>query len=137
MSDKVLHVGEDDWQTQVLDSDMPVVVDFWASWCPPCVHEMPSMQNLKQRLNDKQFTILAVNMAEDEKTVQSFLQDKVKVDFTILMDRDGKALQDWKVVAFPTSYVIGKQGRIRYALFGAIDWESEDVVNKLEKLISE
>ncbi len=111
-----------------------VLVNFWATWCPPCVHEMPSMQRLKEKMAGKPFAILAVDMAESEADVKKFLT-KVKVDFTILMDRDGKALQRWKVFAFPTSFLIGPDGKISHALFGALEWDSEEVMRIIEGLL--
>ena len=114
-----------------------VLVNFWASWCPPCVHEMPSMQKLQHRFAAKGFTILGVNMAEDEKTVQHFLKAKVDVQFPILFDKDGAALKRWGVFAFPTSYVIDKKGNIRYAIFGGVDWEQKSIVNKIARLLKE
>jgi len=114
-----------------------VLVNFWASWCPPCVHEMPSMQRLQNRFFAKGFTILGVNMAEDEKTVRHFLKTKVDVQFPILFDKQGTALKRWGVFAFPTSYVIDKKGKIRYAIFGGVDWEKESILNKITHLLNE
>ena len=122
------------------DKGKVLLVNFWASWCPPCVHEMPSMQALDNHLNkitkDK-FKILAVNMAEDTKTINTFLKTKVSVNFNILLDTDGTALKQWKIFAFPTSFIIDKSGKIRYAIYGGIDWLDNDVVNKIKQLINE
>ena len=112
-----------------------VLVNFWASWCPPCVHEMPSMQRLKEKMAGKPFVIFGVNMAEPENEVRDFLATKVKVDFPILMDRDGAALKAWKVFVFPTSFAIGPDGTIRYGLYGELEWDTEQVIRILEGTI--
>ena len=113
-----------------------LLVNFWATWCPPCVHEMPSMQRLADRWRDKPFLIVAVNMGEDAKTVRAFAA-KLKVDFPIWLDRDGAALKRWKVFAFPTSFVLDRSGKIRYALYGALDWETPETMAKIEALFAE
>jgi thiol-disulfide isomerase/thioredoxin len=111
-----------------------VLVNFWASWCPPCVREMPSMQRLKEKLADRPFTILAVNMAEPDKDVRVFLK-RVSVDFPVLMDRDGVALKRWKVFVFPTSFVLDPAGRIRLGVFGEVEWDSPEVLEQIYGLL--
>ncbi len=111
-----------------------VLVNFWATWCPPCVREMPSMQRLKEKMAGKPFAVLALNMGEDEKTVRAFLK-KLPVDFTILMDRDGAALKAWKIFVFPTSFVLGPDGMIHYGLYGELEWDTEEAVRVMESLL--
>lgn len=114
-----------------------VLLNFWAAWCPPCREEMPSMWHLQDEFRGQAFRIVAVNMGETDAEVNAFLPDKMKRDFVVLMDRDGAALKRWKVFAFPTSFVIDKQGRIRYSLFGATEWDSWDNKQLIKKLLAE
>ncbi len=113
-----------------------VLVNFWATWCPPCRAEMPSMQRLKQALAGKPFEILAVDMAESPAQIQTFIQQmKPPIDFTILQDKDGKALKDWKVFVFPTSFIIDATGKLRYSLLGSTEWDEAATVAKIEALM--
>jgi thiol-disulfide isomerase/thioredoxin len=112
-----------------------VLVNFWASWCPPCVHEMPSMQRLREKLKGQPFEILAVNMGENDHEVREFLANKVKVNFPMAMDRDGSVLRQWRVFVFPTSYVIDPEGRIRLGAFGELEWDSPEVIGQIRNLL--
>jgi peroxiredoxin len=76
-------------------------------------------------------------MAEPAATVQDFVRNRVQVHFPVLLDRDGAVLQRWQVFAFPTSFVLGPEGRIRYALFGATEWDNAALLRKLEALLAE
>jgi thiol-disulfide isomerase/thioredoxin len=111
-----------------------VLVNFWASWCPPCVREMPSMQRLQEKLAGRPFRVLAVNMGETEAEIAAFLR-RMKVDFPVLLDRSGEALKRWKVFVFPTSFVLDPAGQIRYGVFGEIEWDSAEVVRLIEELM--
>ena len=106
----------DDYQGQV------VLLNFWATWCPPCLIEMPSMQRLQAALAETGFTILAVNVKESREKAWRF-QRLLDVDFTVLLDKTGQAAEDWDVAVYPTSYLIDKTGQIRYVAYGALDWD--------------
>jgi peroxiredoxin len=111
-----------------------VMVQFWATYCAPCVKEMPSMQRLQARLAGKPFKILAVNMGESEAEVRAFLK-KVNVDFTILMDVEGAALSAWKVFVAPSTFILDPDGRIRYTLQGGAEWDAPEYVDTITALM--
>lgn len=113
-----------------------VLVNFWAVWCPPCRKEMPSMNRLMAKLGGEPFTILGVNEGETPDEILAFL-NQVPVGFPILLDSQGTFLKSWKVFAFPTSYVVDKQGRLRLGLFGSIEWDSPEVLAQVKKLLAE
>ena len=115
---------------------MVVLVNFWAPWCLPCRKEMPSMARLADRLAGRPFTLLGVNVGETPEEIRAFLK-QVPVNFPIVLDSEGASLKAWNVFAFPTSYVLDKQGRIRLGLFGSIEWDSPEAVARLEALLAE
>jgi len=125
--------GEIDLQTL---KGKVVLVNFWATWCPPCVEEIPSLQRLYQARRAQGLEILAVDVGEPPEKMREFLADK-PIDFPVLMDVDGKALKTWGVHAFPTTLVLDRSHRIRYAVFGAFDWSSEEVLRTLQPLLED
>ena len=115
-----------------------VLVNFWATWCPPCRREMPSMQRLYQSLPHERFEILAVNVGEDDGTVFAFTGTlEPSPAFPLLLDRDGKAMRKWPVKGMPTSFVVDKTGRVALRAVGGRDFDSPAVAAQLQALIDE
>ena len=110
-----------------------VLVQFWATYCGPCRKEMPSMNKMMTKMGDTPFKILAVDMGESEEEVKSFVNE-VKPEFTILMDEEGKSIEDWRVFAAPSNFIIGPDGNIKYTLFGGVEWDSDELIEKLKAL---
>ena len=111
-----------------------VLVNFWATWCEPCVEEMPSLQRLRERLAQRPFEILAVNHQEGRPRIRAFL-DKVPVAFPIVRDTDGGVARAWKVRIFPSSFVVDSKSNVRLQLIGSIDWSTAAVMTQLEPLL--
>jgi len=110
-----------------------VLVQFWATYCPPCRKEMPSMNRLVEKMGDTPFVILAVNMGESQQEVDAFVKE-VGPEFPILLDSEGESIGAWKVFAAPSNFVIGPQGKIRYTLFGGVEWDEAEIVSTLKEL---
>ncbi|MFO7594090.1 MAG: TlpA disulfide reductase family protein, partial [Pseudomonadota bacterium] len=109
--------------------------NFWATYCGPCIKEMPSMQRLKEKLGDKPFAILAVDMAEEKSTVEAFLKKHdIEVNFPILLNPEGDVVEQWMITAVPTTFIVDPKGKIRYALFGGIEWDKPDVIETINGL---
>jgi thiol-disulfide isomerase/thioredoxin len=112
-----------------------VVVNFWATWCPPCRREMPSLERLRQRLADKGLAAVAVDVGEDADTVFSFTgQLEPAPAFPLLLDKDSAAMQRWKVKGLPTTFVVDGEGRVIYRAVGGREFDHEAIVTQLESL---
>lgn len=113
-----------------------VMLNFWATYCGPCIKEMPSMQRLKEKMAGKPFVILAVNMAEEPADVEAFLsKHKIKIDFPLLLDPEGEVVEQWMISAVPTTFILDPTGKIRYALYGGLEWDSDEVIRTLNGLL--
>lgn len=112
-----------------------VIVSFWASWCRPCLEEMPSLVKLKQNNSDN-LEILAVNIRENKETIQRFTK-AMNINFPILQDTDSTTVKDWKVYVYPSNFIIDKMGKLRFAATGAMDWQDQSITQLLAKLIRE
>ncbi|MBG9590718.1 TlpA disulfide reductase family protein [Cytobacillus firmus] len=111
-----------------------VLLNFWASWCPPCRAEMPHMEKLYKKYKDKKFDILAVNLTNTEKNngdAEKFVKE-LGLTFTIPMDVKGTVGADYNIMAYPTSYFIDSDGVIREKVLGALNEEyMEKEIKKL------
>jgi peroxiredoxin len=110
------------------------VVNFWASWCAPCVAEIPSLNRLREQMQGLPFELISINYAESPVKIREFMQ-KVSVQFPVLIDPKGKVAQQWNVIAFPSTFVIGADGQIQYGVNAAIHWDTPEVVNSLKALV--
>jgi thiol-disulfide isomerase/thioredoxin len=111
-----------------------VLVNFWATWCEPCRAEMPSIDRLRSSLKGKPFQVLAVNLAEPLSRIEKFV-DSMPLGFPLLRDRDGAAGKAWKAKLLPASFLIGRDGRIRYVAYGELDWSSDSVRARVAELL--
>ena len=115
-----------------------VLLNFWATWCPPCIREMPSMERLHQEINAKDFKVIAINQMEEIDDVFAFTgQLEVDPTFEILFDETSKVSRDYAVKGLPTTYLIDKQGNIRYRAIGGREFNHPDVIKIINQLIDE
>jgi thiol-disulfide isomerase/thioredoxin len=111
-----------------------VLVNFWASWCEPCIAEMPSLQRLRERLGAERFEVLAVNFREGPARIDAFVK-KAGIAFPVVRDTDGAVARAWGARVFPSSYLVDREGRIRYVLTGEVDWTSPELVSTITALL--
>ena len=110
------------------------VINFWATWCRPCREEIPSLNRLRKTMHGKPFQLISINYAENADTVKAFLK-QVKVEYPVLLDSKGETSAKWKVIAYPSTFVIGSDGKIHYGVNAAIEWDAPGVIRLLEGLM--
>jgi len=114
-----------------------VLLNFWASWCPPCRAEMPSMENLHRTMGDEDFVIIAVSIDGGGINKVSEFAVQNGYTFEILHDKDQVVADPYGVEAIPTSYIIDKTGAIVEISRGAEDWSSEKRLSQFRELMTE
>lgn len=125
--------------TEVMLSDYRgkwVFLNFWATWCQPCVWEMPAMEKLYQKFKNRNFTMLAVSIDQgDPQKVRKFAT-KYKLTFEIFHNPRGDVAAAFDVTGLPTTYLINPIGQMTLLASGARDWTDEKVIDYLTKLMS-
>jgi cytochrome c biogenesis protein CcmG/thiol:disulfide interchange protein DsbE len=112
-----------------------VVLNFWATWCPPCIEEMPSLVEMQQRMKAKGVTVLAVSIDVDANAYREFLKQH-GVNLLTVRDPDQKAPSLYGTSKWPETYIIDRNGMVRRKFIGAVDWTDPEVIEYLGKLSS-
>jgi cytochrome c biogenesis protein CcmG, thiol:disulfide interchange protein DsbE len=112
-----------------------VVLDFWASWCPPCVEEAPSLNALQQRIAGRGGVVLAISQDEDPQAYQRFLAEQ-HVNFPTDRDPTKKVPSTYGTAIIPEAYLISRDGRIARKIVGGQDWSSPELMSAIDTLLS-
>jgi len=113
-----------------------VFLNFWATWCGPCRSEMPSMEAVYQRLKNRGFEVLAVNLGESKDKVSGFISE-YKLNFPTVLDERQITGSQYNVRAIPTTYIIDRRGLIIARLVGSINWNTPKIIAALEAVLQE
>lgn len=110
-----------------------VVLNFWASWCRPCVSEMPALEKAWKTLRADQVQVVGIAVNETSADIRRFLQ-KQSVSFPLLPDDDATVTGEWRVIGLPTTYVLNQQGEVASRFVGPYEWDSPDSLEYLRLL---
>jgi peroxiredoxin len=112
-----------------------VLVNIWATWCPPCVKEMPSMEKLYRKFKGENFEILAVSLDEPGPKAVAPFMEKTRLTFPALIDSKGAIKPVYRITGIPESFIIDKQGLLIKKIVGPIDWAAPQVFRFFNSLI--
>jgi len=114
-----------------------VLVNFWATWCAPCLEEMPSIERLRRSFDARRFSVLAVNVGQGPRVAAEFAEKLGLNGFNVLLDREMKVSKAWGARVLPATFIVDPDGKVRYSHFGALDWSRPDIRALIGKLIVE
>lgn len=107
-----------------------VIINFWATWCPPCRYEMPSMERAWKKIKDKGVVILAINVGENEDKIFDFTGD-YPMSFPVLMDIKGTVIKKYPVIGMPTTYIVSPDGIVTHRAVGSREWDNPALLKKI------
>lgn len=113
------------------------VVNFWASWCPPCVKEMPAFERLQQQLGDENLQVIAINVGESALQVRDFLETfEIQLSFPVWMDPDWQGFRTFELQGLPTTLVMSPSGEVLEVVVGERHWDQPEMTDPLRRLLS-
>ena len=113
-----------------------VLLDFWASWCPPCLEEAASLNQLQQDISQRGGVILAISEDEDQAAYEKFIQDN-HVNFPTYRDPTKKIKESYGTVMIPEAYLIDRQGKIARKIVGGQNWQSPEIMGSIDTLLNQ
>jgi cytochrome c biogenesis protein CcmG, thiol:disulfide interchange protein DsbE len=113
-----------------------VVLNFWASWCPPCVEETPALNRLQKYIESRNGVVLGVSVDEDAAAYQKFLKDQ-NVDFPTYRDPSRKTPLDYGTSMYPETYIIDRQGKIARKVIGPQQWDSPEMLAYFDAILGQ
>jgi peroxiredoxin len=111
-----------------------VLINFWATWCPPCKAEMPSMNRLYNEIRNRGFEVVAISTDNSLSTIKDFLA-RNRIDFPVLFDETKSVTRQYHVFSMPTTFLIDRSGMIAEKFYGEEDWTDAVIRKKIEKLL--
>jgi peroxiredoxin len=113
-----------------------VLINFWATWCPPCREEMPSMQKLYSILPNDTFKMLAI-LNKDDPALADIVVEKLGLTIPVLDDQINGVGPKYGLTGLPETFIVDKQGVVREKFFGAVQWDSPEMIQKLKNYINQ
>ena len=107
-----------------------IVINYWATWCAPCIKEMPSLKRAEKILNDYGYTFLLVS----DETISKISRFKKEMNFDFNFLKSSKSFETLGIYSMPTSYIFDETGKLVETIVGAIEWDSVEMINKLKIL---
>ena len=107
-----------------------IVISYWATWCAPCIKEMPSIKRAEEILEDYGYTFLLVS----DETISKISNFKNEMNFNLKFLKSNKSFETLGVYAMPTSFIFNENGEIIETIVGVVEWDSEEIINKLKRL---
>ena len=107
-----------------------IVINYWATWCAPCIKEMPSLKRAEKILNDYGYTFLLVS----DETISKISRFKEEMNFDFNFLKSNKSFETLGIYSMPTSYIFDETGKLVETIVGAIEWDSVEMINKLKIL---